>query len=601
MFKNAISKLSTLVVLVFVLAFLPTSVHSQIIKFDHQLSQYDLTAQIEYNISENDINDPPPIEGWSQFTKSELTFGFDKRIHWFRFELKNISPYHISTVLNLNNPLLDNLVVYTLIDGKVRTVQHLGDEQPFFERPLVEETFAIPISFAAGEHLEFYIAMQSEGFIKSTLQLWDSNAFHQFKSAQKLLHGAGLGIALLAFLLAMYQFRIEKQPASLYNALFILSFSLIIITITGYGFHYLWPNFPALQQHGLYFFTLLTAIASAQYASEMSKHFFSHFIQVKIYRIISITGLAALPLTLAVPHSIAIYLCFAIATVVATCHLAVGIQAWREGITEHQELTFSSGIIVIGALLVILDSMAVTFMPLSLPLQLLITLALTVFVMIAAQIRYANTNPLMQSGNNDDINAVLSDRMLELQLALREVEEKNQILEQLNTLDALSGIHNRRHFDKRLTAEYRRASRELSTLALILLDIDHFKKVNDHYGHLAGDEIIRTVALLISEQLNRPGDDAFRYGGEEFAVILPSTDEQGALLVAEQIRSAIESHVFVYKDETIRCTISLGIATYHQHNNVIVTDLVEQADKALYLAKQNGRNQTKTFSLSNME
>ena len=196
----------------------------------------------------------------------------------------------------------------------------------------------------------------------------------------------------------------------------------------------------------------------------------------------------------------------------------------------------------------------------------------------------------------DDMQQELAAQNLELQMTLRELQERNQELEKLNTLDALSGIHNRRHFDKRLQAELRRARRELTPMTLIMFDVDHFKAVNDTYGHQTGDEVIRTVAHTAAELLNRSADEAFRYGGEEFALILPNTEKEGALMLAEKVRHAIANCRIASTSGQVSCTVSLGVAVTDATRPVTPAEFIEMADSALYKAKQSGRNQVILFS-----
>lgn len=196
----------------------------------------------------------------------------------------------------------------------------------------------------------------------------------------------------------------------------------------------------------------------------------------------------------------------------------------------------------------------------------------------------------------DDLNQALADQNLELQFTLRELKEKNYELEKLNTLDALSGIHNRRHFDKRILAELRRTRRERLPLALVMFDIDHFKAVNDNYGHIVGDEVIRSVALTSAESLQRSSDEAFRYGGEEFALILPNTDAEGALTLAEKIRAKIANQTIAAPSGQVQCTASFGIGFTDSSKSMSPKELISQADDALYEAKRNGRNQVITYN-----
>ncbi|MCI2282288.1 diguanylate cyclase [Colwellia sp. MSW7] len=200
--------------------------------------------------------------------------------------------------------------------------------------------------------------------------------------------------------------------------------------------------------------------------------------------------------------------------------------------------------------------------------------------------------------NQEELENRVQERTLELNIALQELEEVNQELEQKNTLDELTGLFNRRFYDQKILAEYRRSKRNLTPLSLVLIDIDHFKKVNDTYGHLGGDRCISWLSEHIKQSLKRSSDMAFRYGGEEFCLILPDTDEKGALVLAESLRNNIAKQACLYKDISIPLTISNGIFTYHQQDNVSVEQIFFSADKALYQAKHDGRNRSQVGEVS---
>ena len=154
--------------------------------------------------------------------------------------------------------------------------------------------------------------------------------------------------------------------------------------------------------------------------------------------------------------------------------------------------------------------------------------------------------------------------------------------------DALTGLHCRRHFDRRLREELDRADRYDRPLSMVLLDIDHFKKINDTRGHQIGDQVLRQTAGLISRSL-RLSDYCARVGGEEFCLLLPNTDASGALKQAERLRKAIAEHPFL-GDESLRVTASFGIADVSDEGGRSAEALVCAADAALYQAKSDGRN-----------
>lgn len=200
-----------------------------------------------------------------------------------------------------------------------------------------------------------------------------------------------------------------------------------------------------------------------------------------------------------------------------------------------------------------------------------------------------------QQESQDLLEERVQERTLELHIALQELEEANSELEKKNTLDELTGLFNRRFYDQKILAEYRRSKRNLTPLSLIIIDIDHFKAVNDTYGHLAGDQCLVWLSMHLKQSLKRSSDMAFRYGGEEFCVILPDTDEKGAIALAEALRKNIEHQVCTHKDIQIPLTISSGIFTYIQQSDVQPEQIFSSADKALYEAKHNGRNQTQAY------
>jgi diguanylate cyclase (GGDEF)-like protein len=164
--------------------------------------------------------------------------------------------------------------------------------------------------------------------------------------------------------------------------------------------------------------------------------------------------------------------------------------------------------------------------------------------------------------------------------------------ERLATTDGLTGLINRRTLNAQLTARVREAQRYRRPLSLLLIDIDHFKKVNDTHGHPAGDAVLRGVAAVARAQA-RETDLVARYGGEEMAVVLPETDAAGARTIAERLRAAVEGTAHATEHGTLRVTISVGVATWPGGGQT-AEELLTTADRALYRAKQTGRNRVET-------
>lgn len=179
-----------------------------------------------------------------------------------------------------------------------------------------------------------------------------------------------------------------------------------------------------------------------------------------------------------------------------------------------------------------------------------------------------------------------------LRLSQQQLMESNLALQRMMKLDGLTGLSNRRHFDEHLDAEWKRARRERNELSLLIIDVDYFKHYNDSFGHVMGDEALRSVARVISQSCSRAGDLAARYGGEEFAIILPNTALDGARSLADGVRRAVQAlaigHVAPVAHSML--SVSIGVATMVPDLESNPVDLIQRADQGLYQAKAGGRN-----------
>ncbi len=213
-----------------------------------------------------------------------------------------------------------------------------------------------------------------------------------------------------------------------------------------------------------------------------------------------------------------------------------------------------------------------------------------------AEFMYQNSTiiPLKDArGKVEHICLIVYD-VTEVAVNRLQIQAANEKLHQLSRTDGLTGLLNRKTWENELDSEFKRFARHNHTTSLIMFDIDHFKRVNDGFGHPAGDAVIRETARVLMENL-RNIDIAGRYGGEEFAVILVDTDAQGAYIVAERIRTAMEANVVTYEDIKIEYTVSLGIAELNPKIKD-KTNWIDCADKGLYQAKENGRNNSVIYT-----
>lgn len=184
--------------------------------------------------------------------------------------------------------------------------------------------------------------------------------------------------------------------------------------------------------------------------------------------------------------------------------------------------------------------------------------------------------------------------LLRVRNLMEELKEKNTLLEKLAVTDELTGLHNRRHFFESAHSQMALGLRHHFKIACLLMDIDHFKRINDTYGHMAGDEVLRRAGSLL-RSCKREGELLARFGGEEFIMCLFNTDAQSAEMAAERFRKLMMEHDFSSVAQGLKITVSIGVAVYPQEHVDSVDALIKSADKALYESKSLGRNRVTLF------
>ena len=217
----------------------------------------------------------------------------------------------------------------------------------------------------------------------------------------------------------------------------------------------------------------------------------------------------------------------------------------------------------------------------------------------AVEYMYQNTTfiPLSSPTGEIDFVGIIVYDVTDMAVSKLELEASNTELEKLSRTDRLTQLNNRGYWEECLANEFQRVKRTKQPVSLIIFDIDHFKKVNDTYGHMAGDEVIRQTSALLRESI-RETDIPGRYGGEEFVILLIDTKPEEAFILAERLRSKIEALTVIYEGSEIKFTISLGISEVEKLTEDHMKWL-ECSDSALYISKESGRNKTTVYQAKN--
>lgn len=559
-------------------------------------------------------NDPR----WQQLPK-QGTHGMGAQNRWLRIDI-DVRTHPGSRVLSINNPLLDNLRLYHLVNGNLMAEHHFGDSLPFDERLLLSTQFLYPLQLRPWEHHTLLLRVDTEGSSHVPLTLMTPGHLSQMLESRNLVQGFQLGILTAIGLFSLFVALASGSFSYSYYAAYVLSMTLLVASLQGVAFRYLWPQLPAMQAWVIPFLLPLVMCFALMFAEKVLQ---LKYLNIRMLRICRFSATFSLFLALLSPfisYSLAMYCDLVALLGIAVVLLAFALVQAMRG-QKLARLYFVGWIVFLASVivtsLIYLGAIQTTMEPLS-PAMAGVTFEI-VFMSLVLAIRYSDERKAKQriqqealeqakrireareealkveAESNERLEEMVQERTLELEIALRELNEVNQKLTEQTTIDSLIGVKNRAAFNKRLQAEGRISRRQQTPMALLMLDVDHFKNINDKYGHLAGDYTLKAIADTLSALLRRPTDLVSRFGGEEFAIILPSTDAEGALAVAEHIREAVEELTIEWEQFKIPLTVSIGVSS-----NIIESDehplqLLEQADKALYQAKHDGRNRVGLF------
>jgi len=555
-----------------------------------------------------------PENSWKKLN-TDQPYKIGVKNYWVSFSIFTPND-HLARIIALDNPLLDSIKIYHLINGELVSTEVMGDTLPFKQRPLQSNIFLYPVNFEPGDTHTFYLKIDNKGTISLPLILWSSNDLTQLTETKNLFSGMQIGVLLAICLFSLFIALASASFSYSYYSGYVLGLTILSASIHGVSFRYLWPQWPIMQQYIFIIVIPLTLGFSLMFTEKVLQ---LKYHNLKMLRICRIMAVLSFGLTIVMPfinYSSALYVLVFVVLTISTILMAFSlIQAFggqrNAPLYAIGRMGFMLGCIVTG--LIYLGLISTNISP-QIPIMLGLTFEVITMAAVLAlrynderkakfeiqqhtleqaqKLRETREEALRsEAENSEKLEKMVQERTLELEITLRELSEVNQKLTEQNTIDSLTGVKNRSAFDRRLIAEGRISRRQQTPMSLLMIDIDKFKNINDKYGHLGGDHTIRAIANTLSEYVKRPTDLVSRFGGEEFAIILPCTDIEGALLVAEQIRQAVSELNIVHNEDTIPVTVSIGISETIIDSDEHPMLLLEQADKALYQAKRSGRNQ----------
>ncbi|WP_416306523.1 diguanylate cyclase [Neptunicella sp. SCSIO 80796] len=558
---------------------------------------------------------------WQPVPSEQLSFGMTTASFWFSFSVNHLDQAK-KWLLESEYPLLDHLDLWFYTESDLLAEYHLGDALPFNQRNILNERFLVPLP-ETNQPVRVIVHAQTSGAMKLPLNIWDEASYMLFSGEHNLMTGLFFGFIAALALSNFFFFATTGSVNFLIYSAFTLCLGLTLATLQGLTFKYLWPDSVWLQSKSIAVLanaTCLFAVVFTYRLLDIGQHSRTiHRLLRYLAASFALSSLAAL----FIPYSLFVKV-FLVA--LSLCILLLSIAClWLciKRVRLARIYTLAWIPLLASALLASLDTLDYISLSVRADYLLMVgaTIETTLFALVLALDYGQQRQQFMDAHNQalaserelrltqEKVNAVqlqareeleysVGERTLELEIALRELSDKNRELEEINTIDALTGIRNRRYFDRKYIAEVRRSRREQTELSIAMVDIDHFKQVNDQYGHMVGDECIRFVAQTIAAIVKRPSDDVCRYGGEEFAILLPNTDQSGAISLLEQLTETFRKTPVSTAAGDIKLTISSGIATSVIQLEQNDFNLLESADKALYQAKNEGRDRIVFIPLS---
>lgn len=566
------------------------------------------------------------IQNIDQFSPSghqDISFGFTHARIWYRFSIENTSPHNQSLILYLRQFLLDDIRLYSLQDDAI-TVQHQGRFHLDKQSKLPSRFFSFSIELPPNTTRDFYLSLQSVDAISTPLTLTSTEDFQKVMVSDAIVITLYAGLILTNLFFALFMLGALREIEIAYYVGFLVFHHLIgIMMLEGvpaalFGFDNLFWN-----RTGFIFLVNVAITMAVLFSRSFLKlkknmpqyYRFSHLLlALMIFSCIQ---------CLVLPHFYG-----SLITTIVCMIVGIGIEflcircaSRKERVARLFLLSWSCGIA--GATiygLKIWDMLPINWFTtyawhIGTALESVLfsyTIAdrvslerkrrLTTQTELAERERALRVTQerLLQTETaaKQDLEQQVHERTKDITRILGELESQNKVLTELSINDGLTRVRNRRFFNDIYPELWNEAIQKSCWISVILIDIDHFKSVNDNYGHLLGDQCLVSVATGLKQVVSRPTDVICRYGGEEFIIVLLDTDQQAATRVAQRLRSHIADLVIETERTNIRITASLGVAgiTPKQTDNPL--QLISDCDKALYQSKEKGRNQVTTASSS---
>ena len=527
------------------------------------------------------------------------SFGFQDGAYWFHATLRNRDNVEDKWLLVQEYALSDRIDVYaTHADGRVVHTAG-GDHLPFAQRNIRYRQPNFWLSLPPGQSVDLMVRVQSESSMQVPLHVYAPAAFIEQSRDAQFAIGLYYGILLALFTYNLVLWLTLRDASYFWYLFHITAFGLVLFTLNGLGFEYLWPNSAWLADHMVPLSICLALMGMQQFARtflELKQRWrFGDRIALGIIVFFMLLGIAAtqLPYRTVVPLASA-------AVFPNICWILVAtVVVLRRGYKPARLFLLAWFLFLLGTGM--FSAIAFNLLPKNFITEYGVQIgsALEMLLLsIALGYRYAalrNENERIVHEARDQLEQKVEQRTYELRSALGQLEDAHHRLSESSRHDGLTELYNRTHFREafeHLLSEARNSQRPIS---LLMIDLDHFKKINDTHGHLAGDDCLRCTSNTMAGVLAPYNALLARFGGEEFIAALPGMDLREASAVAESVRQALNRRPARSGDIVIPVSASIGVHSVDIAARNSIESALQVADQALYAAKAEGRDCVRTL------
>jgi diguanylate cyclase (GGDEF)-like protein len=531
---------------------------------------------------------------WVRSEKAVPSFGFTASTYWFALDIHNQNAANAEWLLQSLYPPLDHITAHVIYPNQAAMTYHGGDAVAFSQRAVKHRNTMFSVPLAPGQTVRIYLAVKTESSLQLPLVLLSPKALmvkdHEEQYALGLFYGSL--ITLLIFNLLV--FASIRDMSYLYSVWYLLAWILFQMALNGLAYEYLWPEQTAWANKAVPFFIGFALLGMVQFTRSLLLTD-QHLPAMDRLLVYAAAGSAVIMAwALWGSYALAIQLGTAGAMVIALLVVTTGVLSLRRGVLQARFFMLAWSCLLVGIVLYVLKTFgfikSTPFTEYAMQIGSAFEGILLSFALAHRMRLLKDENERVLAQGTATLERRVQERTTQLDQALLSLSDANGRLMQLSHIDGLTGVNNRAYFDEQIAFEWHRSLKARSPVGLLLVDVDHFKRFNDTHGHQGGDACLRLVAKTIQQQLSNPANRCYRYGGEEFVVLLPNTDRAQSSAIAEQLRAAIEGLSFQDEGIAATVTISVGVNAVIPSESTSSASLIHGADQALYQAKREGRN-----------